>query len=105
MAQVHVIIGEDEYLVSEAAKRIVGDGIGLETVDSATSSNADLQLRLGVRGIGGVDRLESDTVPDDPLRGFRDEILVFADYDMHLRQCSSPAVFATRFLSGAYILP
>ena len=45
MAQVHVIIGEDEYLVSEAAKRIVGDGIGLETVDSATSSNADLQLR------------------------------------------------------------
>ena len=45
MAQVHVIIGEDEYLVSEAAKRIVGDGIGLETVDSANSSNADLQLR------------------------------------------------------------
>ena len=45
MAQVHVIIGEDEYLVSEAAKRIIGDGIGLETVDSANSSNADLQLR------------------------------------------------------------
>ncbi len=41
----HVIIGEDDYLVSEAAKRIVGDGVGLETVDSANSSNADLQLR------------------------------------------------------------
>lgn len=45
MAQVHVIIGEDEYLVSEAAKRIVGDGIGLETVDSANSSNAEAQLK------------------------------------------------------------
>ena len=45
MAQVHVIIGEDEFLVSEAAKRIVGDGVGLETVDSANSTNADLQLR------------------------------------------------------------
>ena len=45
MAQVHVIIGEDEYLVSEAAKKIVGDGIGLETVDSANSTNAEAQLR------------------------------------------------------------
>ncbi len=45
MAQVHVIIGEDDFLVSEAAKRIVGDGIGLETVDSANSTNADLQMR------------------------------------------------------------
>ena len=45
MAQVHVIIGEDDYLVSEAAKRVVGDGVGLETVDSANSSNADLQMR------------------------------------------------------------
>ena len=45
MAQVHVIIGEDEYLVSEAATRIVGDGIGLETVDSANSSNAEAQLK------------------------------------------------------------
>ena len=33
MSQVHVIIGEDDYLVSEAAKRIVGEGVGLETVD------------------------------------------------------------------------
>ena len=45
MSQVHVIIGEDDYLVSEAAKRIVGDGIGLETVDSANSTNEELQLR------------------------------------------------------------
>ena len=45
MPQVHVIIGEDDYLVSEAAKRIVGDGIGLETVDSANSTNEELQLR------------------------------------------------------------
>ena len=44
MAGVHVIIGEDDYLVSEAAKRIVGDGVGLEVIDSATASNADLQL-------------------------------------------------------------
>ena len=45
MAQVHVIIGEDDYLVSEAAKRIVGDGVGLETVDSVNSTNEELQLR------------------------------------------------------------
>ena len=45
MAQVHVIIGEDEFLVSEAARRIVGDGVGLETVDSANSSNAELQMK------------------------------------------------------------
>lgn len=44
MAGVHVIIGEDDYLVSEAAKRIVGDGVGLEVIDSATASNADRQL-------------------------------------------------------------
>ncbi len=41
---VHVIIGEDDYLVSEAAKKITGDGTGLEVVDSANSGNADLQL-------------------------------------------------------------
>lgn len=45
MSQVHVIIGEDEYLVSEAAKRIVGDGVGLETVDSANSTNEELRLK------------------------------------------------------------
>lgn len=45
MSQVHVIIGEDDYLVSEAAKRIIGDGAGLETVDSLNSTNAELQLK------------------------------------------------------------
>ena len=40
----HVIIGEDDYLVSETAKKIVGDGVGLEVIDSMNSTNADLQL-------------------------------------------------------------
>ena len=44
MANLHVIIGEDDYLVSETAKRIIGDGTGLEIVDSANSTNAELQL-------------------------------------------------------------
>ena len=29
MANLHVIIGEDDYLVGETAKKIVGDGVGL----------------------------------------------------------------------------
>ena len=41
---VHIIIGEDDYLVKETAKKIVGDGVGLEVVDSANSSNAESQL-------------------------------------------------------------
>ena len=41
---VHVITGEDDFRVGEAAKKIVGDGVGLEVVDSANSSNADQQL-------------------------------------------------------------
>ena len=45
VSQVHVIIGEDDYLVSEAAKRIAGDGVGLEIVDSANSTNEELQLK------------------------------------------------------------
>ena len=40
----HVIIGEDDYLVEEAARRVVGDGVGLEVIDSLNASNADLQL-------------------------------------------------------------
>lgn len=44
MANVHLIVGEDDYLVSEAAKKVVGDGVGLEVIDSATSTNAELQL-------------------------------------------------------------
>ena len=41
---IHVIIGEDDYLVGETAKKVVGDGIGLEIIDSANSMNAELQL-------------------------------------------------------------
>jgi len=41
---VHVIVGEDDFRVAEAAKKIVGDGVGLEVVDSVNSSNADQQL-------------------------------------------------------------
>lgn len=44
MANLHVIIGEDDYLVAKTAKRIVGDGTGLEVVDSLNSTNEDLQL-------------------------------------------------------------
>ncbi len=41
---IHVIIGEDDYLVDEAAKKAVGNGIGLEVIDSANATNAELQL-------------------------------------------------------------
>lgn len=44
MANVHVIIGEDDYLVSEMAKKTIGDGVGLETIDSLNSTAADRQL-------------------------------------------------------------
>ena len=45
MPNLHVIIGEDDYLVSETAKKFVGDGQGLEVIDSGNSGNAELQLR------------------------------------------------------------
>ena len=41
---IHVIIGEDDFLVSEAAKKSIGDGVGLEVIDSANASNAELQM-------------------------------------------------------------
>jgi len=41
---IHLIIGEDDYLVSETARKVVGDGVGLEVIDSVNSTNADLQL-------------------------------------------------------------
>lgn len=44
MANLHVIIGEDDYLVSEAARRAAGGTDGLEIIDSALSSNAEQQL-------------------------------------------------------------
>ena len=45
MSNLHVIIGEDDYLVAEVAKKIIGDGDGLEVIDSATSTNAESQLK------------------------------------------------------------
>ena len=42
---IHVIIGEDDFLVEEAAKKIVGDGVGLEVVDSLNSTNEELRLK------------------------------------------------------------
>lgn len=42
---IHVIIGADDYLVAQTAKRFVGDGIGLEVIDSINSTNAELQLK------------------------------------------------------------
>lgn len=45
MANVHLIIGEDDYLVTETAKKLIGDGQGLEVIDSNTATNADLQLK------------------------------------------------------------
>lgn len=44
MANVHLIIGEDDFLVAETAKKIIGDGVGLEVIDSLNSTNVDLQL-------------------------------------------------------------
>lgn len=42
----HVIIGEDDYLVDETAKKIAaGAGSGLEVIDSANATNAELQLK------------------------------------------------------------
>lgn len=41
---IHVIIGEDDYLVGETARKTVGDRVGLEVVDSANATNAELQL-------------------------------------------------------------
>lgn len=42
--RVAVIVGEDDYLVAQAAAGIIGDGTGLEVIDSRTSTNAELQL-------------------------------------------------------------
>lgn len=44
MGNLHVIIGEDDFLVDSTAKKIVGDGVGLEVVDSSGSTNAEAQL-------------------------------------------------------------
>ena len=44
MAGVTLIVGEDDFLVAEAAKKVVGAGVGLELFDSNTATNASLQL-------------------------------------------------------------
>ena len=44
MKRLHLIIGDDDFLVSEEAKKVIGDGCGLEVIDSSNSTNADLQL-------------------------------------------------------------
>ncbi|MCR5415110.1 MAG: hypothetical protein K6F50_10350 [Kiritimatiellae bacterium] len=45
MASITLIIGEDDWLVSETAGKQTGDGAGLEVFDSVSSSNAELQLK------------------------------------------------------------
>ena len=45
MANLHIFIGEDDYLIGEMAKKVVGDGAGLEVIDSRNSSNEELRLR------------------------------------------------------------
>ena len=45
MANLHVIIGEDDYLVGETARKVIGDGVGLEVVDSMNATNAELQMK------------------------------------------------------------
>lgn len=45
MGGLHLIVGEDDYLVEKAAKRIIGDQTGLEVIDSGEATNAELQLK------------------------------------------------------------
>ncbi len=45
MASATLIIGEDDWEVASAAKRLAGGGEGLEVFDSAQASNAEAQLR------------------------------------------------------------
>lgn len=41
----HVIIGEDDYLVGGTARKVIGDGVGLEVIDSMNATNAELQMK------------------------------------------------------------
>lgn len=45
MKNLHVIIGEDDFLVSESVKKILGDARSVEVIDSNQSTNAELQLK------------------------------------------------------------
>ena len=40
----HIVIGEDDYLVDQAVKKAIGDCAAVEVVDSLNATNADLQL-------------------------------------------------------------
>lgn len=44
MKNLLLVIGEDDYLVSEEVKKAIGESAGLEIIDSASSTNAELQL-------------------------------------------------------------
>lgn len=45
MANLHIIISEDDFLVGETAKKLLAGAEGLEVIDSNLSSNAEQQLR------------------------------------------------------------
>ena len=45
MPGLYTIIGADDFLVAAAARKIIGDGVGLEVIDSNTSVNEETQLR------------------------------------------------------------
>ncbi len=45
MSNIHLIIGEDDFLVQQTAKKLIGDGQGLDLIDSNAASNAELQLK------------------------------------------------------------
>lgn len=40
----HVVIGADDFLIESTVRKIVGDGVGLEVIDSLNSTNAESQL-------------------------------------------------------------
>ncbi len=43
-ANIHMVIGADDFLVAEAVKAIYGDDTGLEVIDSSNSTAAEAQL-------------------------------------------------------------
>lgn len=45
MGTIRVIIGKDDFIVNEKAKKYIGAGDGLEVIDAATASNADDQMK------------------------------------------------------------
>ncbi len=45
MPRIRIIIGTDDLLVADEAAKTIGDGVGLETIDSNTSTNEEYQLR------------------------------------------------------------